>query len=478
MITKAKNIFLGVFNSRLAVGLPLAILAAGALLTWQMVGSARRELYANQLQRSQLVAQAMNIDQLKALTGTAADTHSPVYLRLKDQLAAVRSATPHCRFVYLIGQRTDGALFFFADSEPADSKDCSPAGQVYTEAPESFRRVFVTRKAVTEGPHTDRWGKWISAMIPIMDPQTAMQGLATAEDAKTMVGKAVDFYRRNGRERFLKEVNNPQGEFHKGDLYTFVFDRNMNVLAHLVHPEQVGQNWIDKQDWAGSEYCREIQKIALSQGHGWVEYEYENIASKQLDHKTTYVEGVDDLIIGAGAYRGDGKVLAALDMDMDANTYDWQLAQAALPPVMLTLALVAIVLIGSTLLARRSRKSTTPSWWQRHLEGVLVAATGLVLSLFVGWVVHQSEIHNRNAAFAQLAESQSEGIGATLRNIRNTELESLAHLYEHDTNVSLKEFQQFTPYLMNNGCVQAWHGFRLCCTRTRSALKKPPAPKV
>ena len=301
MITKAKALFLGVFTSPLVAGLPLAILAVGALLTWQMVGNAKREMCADQLQQARFVAKAMNIDRIKALTGTEADTNSPVYLRLKEQLAILRSATPLCRFVYLMGQRPDGTLFFFADSEPADSKDCSPAGQVYTEAPESFRRVFVTRKAVTEGPHTDRWGKWISAMIPIMDPQTAMQGLATAEDAKTMVGKAVDFYRRNGRERFLKEVNNPQGEFHKGDLYTFVFDRNMNVLAHLVHPEQVGQNWIDKQDWAGSEYCREIQKIALSQGHGWVEYEYENIASKQLDHKTTYVEGVDDLIIGAGA---------------------------------------------------------------------------------------------------------------------------------------------------------------------------------
>ena len=127
MITKAKALFWGVFNSRLTAGLPLAILAAGALLTWQMVGSVKRELHNDQLRQAQLVAQAMNLDDLNALTGSAeADANSPVYLRLKEQLATVRSATPHCRFVYLMGQRADGTLFFFVDSEPSDSKTCSP----------------------------------------------------------------------------------------------------------------------------------------------------------------------------------------------------------------------------------------------------------------------------------------------------------------------------------------------------------------
>ena len=123
MITKAKAIFLDVLNSRLAAGLLLVILTAGALLTWQMVGSARRELCVGQLQQARFVAKGMNIDHIKALTGTEADTHSPVYLRLKEQLAAVRLATPQCRFVYLLGKKDDGTLFIFEDSEPSDSKD-------------------------------------------------------------------------------------------------------------------------------------------------------------------------------------------------------------------------------------------------------------------------------------------------------------------------------------------------------------------
>ena len=457
MTTRSTAIFRSVFNSRLTTGWLLAVFAAGGLLTWWIVDSARHELREGQLQQARLVAQSLNLDRIKALTGREADTNSPAYLRLKEQLAAVRSATPQCRFVYLLGQRADGTLFFFVDSEPTSSKDYSPAGQVYGEASEGFHRVFGTRKAATEGPYPDRWGKWISSLVPISDPQTVMEGMASPENAKAMVLKAVEFYRQNGRERFLKEVNNPQGEFHKGDLYAFVYDRKMTWLAHPIYPERVGQNWIDKKDWAGGRcFRREIQEIARSPGHGWVEYEYENFTSKQLDHKTTYFEGVDDLIICAGAYRGDGNVLAVLGMDVDANAWSWKLARAALPPAILTLALAAIALIGSTLLLRRSRASAPPLGWQRYLEPALAAAVGLALSLFAGWLVQERDIRDRNEAFTQLAASKSEGIAETLRELRNTGLESLAHLYEQSATVTTKEFELFTPFLANNSSVQAW----------------------
>jgi signal transduction histidine kinase len=103
-----------------------------------------------------------------------------------------------------------------------------------------------------------------------------MYGLATPEDARAMVRRAADFYRRKGRERLLKEINNPQGLFRKGDLYAFAYDRKMTWLAHPVKPELVGQNWIDKKDWSGGKYFRrEIQQVAQSKdGTGWVEFEY------------------------------------------------------------------------------------------------------------------------------------------------------------------------------------------------------------
>ncbi len=435
----------------------LAILAAGTLITWRAIVTANDNLRTDQLFQARLVAEGINMNHVKALTGAAAETNSPVYLRLKEQLAAVRLATPHCRFVYLVGQRADGSLFFFVDSEPADSKDCSQAGQVYAEAPPGFYQAFGTRNATTVGPYADRWGKRASAIVPLFDPQTVPESIASTDKVQAMVRKAVAFYHQYGRERFLQAVNNPQGEFHQGDLYAFVFDRQMTYLAHPVNPERVGQNWIDKKDWSGGKYYRrEIQSVVQSRGHGWVEYEIENFSSKQLDHKLTYAEGADDLIICAGAYRGDAKMLGALGMDVAADAWNSQRFQAALPPAILTLELMLIALAGSWLLARRSRQRAAPSPWQRHLEPVLTAASGLVLTLFAGWTIHERDVVQRHEAFTELAASRTSIFADAIHGVRDSELAGLAQFYEHSATISLPEFELFTPYLTKDRVAQAW----------------------
>jgi PAS domain S-box-containing protein len=158
-------------NPRLTA-LPLfAFLAAVAFFACLVVGGADRKMRADLLQQTRLVAQAVEIKRVLALSATETDLDNPHYLQLKEKLAAVRSANPQCRFVYLMGRRADGTVFFFVDSEPASSKDYSPPGQVYDEVPAGFRRVFDTRTTTVEGPVTDRWGTWVSALVPLIDLQ-------------------------------------------------------------------------------------------------------------------------------------------------------------------------------------------------------------------------------------------------------------------------------------------------------------------
>jgi PAS domain S-box-containing protein len=79
----------------------------------------------------------------------------------------MRSANGKFRFLYLTRLLPEGRVAFLADSEPTDSPDYSPPGQVYEEATDAFREVFVTGREIVEGPARDRWGNWISALIPI-----------------------------------------------------------------------------------------------------------------------------------------------------------------------------------------------------------------------------------------------------------------------------------------------------------------------
>ena len=159
-------------NRRLTAILLLVIFAAGALLVWWMAAQADREMRAELLRQTRLVAQPVNVQRVMSLLGAEADMDSPGYRRVKEQLAAVRLANSQYRFIYIMGRKSDGSVFFFADSEPAGAKDYSPPGQVYEEIPEGYRHVFDSKSAVVEGPVTDRWGVWVSALVPLTDPKT------------------------------------------------------------------------------------------------------------------------------------------------------------------------------------------------------------------------------------------------------------------------------------------------------------------
>ena len=238
------------------------LVAAISLVCWTIIKT-NRQMRADMVRQAYLIARAANVNRIKALTGTEADLVNSSYLRLKEQLAIAKQTNSKCRFIYLVSRRSDGTIIFLADTENPDSKDYSPPGQVYDEAPENFRHVFATHDASTVGPYTDRWGKWVTAIVPVHDPQTITSGFATPGNAQSMVREALDFLRKNGRDSFLEEVNSPNGRFQKNDLYVFVYDRDMTLLAHPTKTELVGQNQLDMKDWTGGKYFhREIQQVA------------------------------------------------------------------------------------------------------------------------------------------------------------------------------------------------------------------------
>lgn len=148
------------------------IMTAGAVFTWWTAHITDGDMRADILRKTRLLADAIHLKGLASLSGTEADLTASHYLRLKDQLADAHNVFPNCRFLYLMGQKPDGALFFFADSEAKGSEDESPAGQLYEEASEVTLRVFLTGRAETDGPTADRWGTWVSALVPLADPRT------------------------------------------------------------------------------------------------------------------------------------------------------------------------------------------------------------------------------------------------------------------------------------------------------------------
>lgn len=156
------------FTKLVIISIASVLIAGAALSCWTMKradNSMRQDL----LLQAKLVAQALNTSQIKGLHGSQDDLASAEYMRLKSHLGAARTIFPKSRFIYLMGRRADENIFFFVDSEPPGSEDESPPGQIYSEASNTFQQVFTTGRANAEGPIKDRWGEWVSAMVPLID---------------------------------------------------------------------------------------------------------------------------------------------------------------------------------------------------------------------------------------------------------------------------------------------------------------------
>ncbi len=169
--------------------LRLSLLAAaiGTLLVATSILAARRadrQLREDLIRQTRIVAMAINPQRVEQLRGDSIDLSSRHYIWLKDQLSAIRKANPLIRFAYLLARDTGGQILFLVDSEPDDSPDCSPPGQLYPEVSEPIRAAFEANLEASAGPAQDRWGTWVTAVVPL--PNTRFRG------SPVLVGVDVD----------------------------------------------------------------------------------------------------------------------------------------------------------------------------------------------------------------------------------------------------------------------------------------------
>jgi len=157
--------------SWLTIALVLVIVGGGLFATWTAFNTAD-EMRRTLLEGGRYAATGIGADDLRHLNGSIDDLNSPYYADLKAQLMEVRGVDPHCRFAYVMGRRDDGMVFFYADSEPPGSEDYSPPGQDYEEATAWTLRAFETGTAITTDADTDRWGTWISVLVPLVETES------------------------------------------------------------------------------------------------------------------------------------------------------------------------------------------------------------------------------------------------------------------------------------------------------------------
>lgn len=124
----------------------------------------------------------------------------------------------------------------------------------------------------------------------------------TADEAMAMVKKGVAFVKANGKEKAFAEFNNPKGPFVDRDLYVMVYDMEGNNKAHGSNPKLIGKNLLEIKDADGKFIVKGLIEMA-QKGKGWFDYKWPNSVTKAVEAKSTYVEKVDDVLIGVGIYK-------------------------------------------------------------------------------------------------------------------------------------------------------------------------------
>jgi len=125
----------------------------------------------------------------------------------------------------------------------------------------------------------------------------------TPAEAKGMVEKAIAYYKASGKEKTFQEINNSKGSFTKGELYVFVYDTAGKCVAHGFNEKLIGKDLIDMRDPDGKFYVKERLEIVKTKGKGWQDYKFTNPTNKKIEPKTAWVEKIDDLVFGCGAYK-------------------------------------------------------------------------------------------------------------------------------------------------------------------------------
>ena len=171
------------------------IIVVGALLSLYIHSLVTRTDLESLGRGSQLIASSIDVSEIESLSGSEEDLENPAYISLKSKLTKLRSVENSVRFIYLTGMR-DGEVFFYVDSESPESEDYSPPGQIYDEADQSFFDAFNNKFPNVTGPTTDRWGTWITALAPIIDPET--------KEVVALVGMDMDASRHQQSDILLK----------------------------------------------------------------------------------------------------------------------------------------------------------------------------------------------------------------------------------------------------------------------------------
>jgi cytochrome c len=147
------------------------------------------------------------------------------------------------------------------------------------------------------------WKSFVAALMICLVPlAVATADAPSKEEVTARVKAAIAYYKANGREKALTELNKKDGQFASGEDYVDVHDVNGVCVAHPVTPALVGVNRLEQTDPNGKFVYKDMIVASKAKPSGWIEYMRKNPIDGKIEKKVAYWELNDGLIFKAGTY--------------------------------------------------------------------------------------------------------------------------------------------------------------------------------
>lgn len=155
----------------------IIILLSGLALSAVITFSLNSKYFDILQERADTLGFSVSADDVRQLKDYSKPDSAVPYDQVKRRLAQLKPVYGDTRFLYIMDKKASGEIVFLADSEPKDSADYSPRNQVYNSPTPALQAAFENKKSFVEGPVSDDYGSWYSALAPIYDENGAFIAL-------------------------------------------------------------------------------------------------------------------------------------------------------------------------------------------------------------------------------------------------------------------------------------------------------------
>ncbi len=121
--------------------------------------------------QAQLISSIIYPEQIEPVALNPKDTANPDFVKLKVALERFCNQLNSIRYIYIL-QKKEDKLSFIIDTESDENRKktirkTAQPGEDYADAPKEFFKAFEQNSTVVTQPYSDKWGRFISVVIPI-----------------------------------------------------------------------------------------------------------------------------------------------------------------------------------------------------------------------------------------------------------------------------------------------------------------------